>query len=275
MIEKIAWINGKWGSPHDLKIPIEDRALNLGDGIFETILIWEGKLQLFNEHLERWKQSALLLGMESPPDKSLLQGLIKEGIKHLKLQKRNGILRLNWSRGDNKSRGIDISDQSENSSAHRFWMELSIGSPSFKSITAIISSNERRNTYSLLSRCKTFAYTQSVQARREAKISGFDDALLLSNSGELCCGTTSNLIIMRNNEFLTPRLKSGCLPGIMRQQGLNSGLFKEGKLEANLHKDDECLLINSLSCHPIKKLNNNVLKTFVNAENLWKSIYKI
>ncbi len=126
-----------------------------------------------------------------------------------------------------------------------------------------------------LRKCKTFAYTQSVQARREAHIAGFDDALLLSNRGELCCGTTSNLIIIRNNEFLTPRLKSGCLPGIMRQQGLNSGLFKEGKLEANIHKDDECLLINSLSCHPIKKLNSNVLKTFVNAENLWKSIYKI
>ena len=109
-------------------------------------------------------------------------------------------------------------------------------------------------------------------ARRESNLAGYDDALLLSTNGEISCGTTANIIIKRNNEWLTPRIESGCLPGVMRQQGLNTGLLKEAKIAKEPEVNDQWLLINSISCHSIIKINEICLKEYKNAEMLWNSL---
>jgi branched-subunit amino acid aminotransferase/4-amino-4-deoxychorismate lyase len=70
------------------------------------------------------------------------------------------------------------------------------------------------------SRCKTFAYTAAIQARREAERAGADDALLHNTHGELCCGTVANLLVHREGRWITPPLSSGCLPGVMRARAL-------------------------------------------------------
>ncbi len=123
-----------------------------------------------------------------------------------------------------------------------------------------------------MSQYKTFNYLQSIQARQESNLSGYDDAILLSTTGEVCCGATSNLIIHRKEEWLTPRIESGCLPGIMRQQGLNHGLLKEAKISLEPQPDDHWILINSLSCHSITKLDHIFLKEYEKTEMLWKSL---
>ena len=87
----------------------------------------------------------------------------------------------------------------------------------------------------------------------------------------MCCGTTANLIIKRDREWLTPSLKSGCLPGIMRQQGLEAGILKEAEIESKPQKNDSWLLINSLSCRPIRNIDNLTLDLYEYPENLWMS----
>ncbi len=154
-------------------------------------------------------------------------------------------------------------------------MEISATEPSFNSISTIISRYEKRNASSLISQCKTFAYSQSIQARREAQLAKCDDALLLSTNNEICCGSTSNLIVRRNKEWLTPKITSGCLPGIMRQQGLNNGLFKEATLKAKPEKEDNWLLINSLGCRPINNVNNQNLQVWENPKDLWFSLLNV
>ncbi len=270
--ERLGWHNGNWGSLSELTIPIDDRGLNLGDGIFETILILEGKPQLLLQHLERWRRSAILLGMASPPNELWLQPLIAEGLELAGLNKGNGSLRLNWSRGHQSIRGISLSNEKPNPSNHSFWLEFNIQDPCFKPISAIISRHEQRNENSLLSRCKTFAYGQAIQARREAHLHNYDDALLGNTNGELCCATTANILVLRNHELLTPRAASGCLPGIMRNQGLKLDVLKEAKLEVEPQANDEWLLINSLGCHPIHKLNNKNLSIHTHPEQLWRSL---
>ncbi|WP_320666726.1 aminotransferase class IV [Prochlorococcus sp. MIT 1307] len=271
----IAWINGVWGNASELAIPICDRGLTLGDGIFETLLIYKGKVQLLTNHLNRWKRSASILRMASPPSEEWLRPLIDEAIQRLSLNNRNGVLRLNWTRGDNYSRNIKISTDKNEASSHRFWLEINDGEPQFECISTIISRNEMRNANSQISRCKTFAYGQAIQAKSEANIAGYDDALLLSNSGEISCGTTSNLLVKRNNQWLTPPLKSGCLAGVMRQQGLDAGIIKEETINAQPFPKDEWLLINSLSCRAIKKLNNQYLTMNANPKAFWLSLLEI
>ena len=275
VVKRIGWVNGQWGNIHELSIPLQDRGLNHADGIFETILIWEGKPQLLEAHIKRWEKGAALLGMAAPPQQQWIEQLIQEAVKRSYCNHKSEALRVNWSRGNEPNRGIDIIAEEPDPSTHRFWLELSPISPKFQAISTFISMKERRNASSQLNHCKTFGYGQSIQARREARLAGYDDALLKSTNGELSCGTTSNLIIKRNNEFLTPRLESGCLPGIMREKGLESGLFKEAEIDAKPQNHDEWLLINSLSCHPIIKVNQSPLNEYSEPAQLWRSLYQI
>ncbi len=268
--KKLGWINGHWGVFKDLKVSINDRGLNFGDGIFETILILNGMPQLVDEHLNRWEKSASILEMNPPPSKEWLTSLIEDGINRAQLNNINGVVRINWTRGESEQRGIDISQKNH----HSFWLEMDSYQPSFESISTMISQTERRNSFSRLSYCKTFSYNQGIQARLEAKNAGFNDALLLNNHGDICCSTTANILVKRNNKWLTPKSSSGCLPGIMRQRGIDLNIIKETLIEAKPENNDEWFLINSLSCHPIHKVNQKELNTSTNPKQFWLSLLK-
>ena len=53
MSHAIAWVEQQWGHPDRLGVPVSDRGLGLGDGVFETLLIRGGVPQLLGEHLQR------------------------------------------------------------------------------------------------------------------------------------------------------------------------------------------------------------------------------
>ena len=268
MTSAIAWIDGQWGTTANLNLPLDDRALLLADGLFETVLIRNGQPQLLQEHLLRWSDSAALLGMDAPPQRETLEPLIQQAIQRSQLYEADGALRLNWSRGSTPQRGIGLPAPGH----HRFWLTLQACTPTFSAVTTITSRHERRNASSRLSRCKTFAYGQSIQARREAQNQGANDALLLNTAGVLCCGTAANLLIRRRGQWLTPSLSSGCLPGVMRGRALEKGLAVETELAAAFDADDQAVLINSLSCRPIAFHNGQPMAAMTAAVELWQSL---
>ncbi|PHX88204.1 MAG: 4-amino-4-deoxychorismate lyase, partial [Synechococcus sp. Baikal-G1] len=223
---------GQWGRPDQLSLPLDDRGLNLADGLFETVLVEQGQARLLDAHLERWRRSAALLGMEPPPTRQVLEPLIAAALQ--RSQAAGGAMRLNWSRGSAPARGIDLPADGEPPLLHRFWLQFTPLQPSFRPVTVWISQLERRQGASLLSQCKTFAYGQAIQARREARSAGAEEALLLGTGGELCCGATANLLLLIDGTWLTPPLASGCLPGVMRARALELGLVHEATLDPGL-----------------------------------------
>ncbi len=273
----IGWIDapdgGKWGPPEMLTIPLSDRGLSLADGLFETVLLEAGRPWLLAEHLQRWLSSAALLGMAPPPDRPRVEGLVREAVRRSGIA--TGALRLNWSRGSAR-RGIDlpVSDGGEEPAApHRFWLQLSAGPPRFDPLGVIVSRSEQRNAASLLSRCKTFAYGPSVQARREARSAGADDALLASTAGGLCCGTTANLLVRRHDQWWTPALGSGCLPGVMRARALALGLAREAQAPLEPRQlEGGALLVSSLGCRPIQSLEGRPLPLWPDPEGFWRQL---
>jgi branched-subunit amino acid aminotransferase/4-amino-4-deoxychorismate lyase len=280
MTDSIAWIAasapdgpaGQWGDPGELALPLGDRGLLLGDGLFETVLLELGRLQLLEDHLERWRSSAELLGMAPPPDQTLILALVAEAMARSGIH--TGALRLNWSRGCG-GRGLDLPAPAEAAAAHRFWLQLSATVPRFEAVSTWISRMERRNAASRLSRCKSFAYTAQVQARREAQAAGADDALLLSSHGDLSCGSAANLLVRRQGRWTTPPLTSGCLPGVMRGRALRLGRADEGPLEpSDLEGCEGAVLINSLGCRPINRCDGNALPPMPSseAEQLWREL---
>ncbi|MFM7674188.1 MAG: aminotransferase class IV [Synechococcus sp.] len=274
---------GRWGSPEELCLPLADRGLLLADGIFETVLVGGGRPRLLQPHLRRWRASAAVLGMAPPPAAEALEPLLREAIERAGLAVEGcGALRLNWSRGDGTGRGLDLPPEGALQPPHRFWLQLTPMRPAFTPVRVLVSRWERRNAASNLSRCKTFAYGASIQARREARGAGCDDALLLSTAGGLCCGSAANLLVRRGDRWLTPPLASGCLPGVMRQRALEAGLAEE----AELTPEDllaasatapaggtAALLLNSLGCRPLAEVEGQELPaSALEAQQLWRSL---
>ncbi len=261
---------GRWGAPAELSVPLDDRGLLLADGVFETLLLQQGQLWLLSEHLERWRQGARLLGLPEPPAAETVQSLAAEAVRRSGISE--GALRLNWCRGLG-GRGLDPAPPG--ATAGRFWLQLTASRPRFEPVRVIISRWEQRNPASRLSRCKSFAYTAQLLARREAIEAGADDALMLAPSGELSCGAAANLLVLRAGVWLTPPLNSGCLPGVMRGRALALGLAREATLQPqDLLGGGGAVLINSLGCRPLSRCGVQKLRALeaAAAERLWRGL---
>jgi branched-subunit amino acid aminotransferase/4-amino-4-deoxychorismate lyase len=252
----IAWINrgapgGCWGAPNALTLPADARGLLLAEGVFETVLVLGARPQLLAAHLQRWQRGAAVLGLAPPPEASQIEDLLLQAIARSGID--TGALRLNWCRGS-APRGLAPPEPpGATDSGELFWLQLSAMAPSFEPVRVIVSPSEQRQATSLLSRCKSFGYGSALIARRQAHGAGADDALLTSSAGGLCCGTAANLLIQGDNGWLTPPLSSGCLPGVMRQQAIASGLIRETPIStSDLLASPGALLLNSLGCRPIR-----------------------
>ena len=274
MSESIGWYKDQWMNIDNIFIPASDRGLKFGDGVFETILIKQNKPILIEEHLNRLEQSARLLNISYKINKSNILEIIKKGIIKLSLKNNQlGSVRINYSRGINQGRSIKINKNFQTNSLSNLWIEFYQIEPNLSPISVYISRTERRNELSLISKCKTFAYNQAIQVLVEANQKFFDDCLLLNTSNELCCGSTFNILLKRNNTWITPRKESGCLQGIMVKKAIKLKIIKEELILPKFYNDDILIAINSLSCRQINKVNDIELKTNFDPKYFWKILY--
>ena len=270
----IGWYKNQWLDINNIFISATDRGLKFGDGIFETILIKHNKPILFDEHIKRLEKTSKILNINLKLNKLNIKRIINEGIAKLSLKDNEfGSVRLNYSRGTNKGRSLKINSTSITNSVDNLWLEFYQIQPDFAPISVYISQQEKRNEFSLISKCKTFSYNQSIQVLLEANQKSFDDSILLNTSGELCCGSSFNLLIKRNTHWITPRKESGCLEGIMVEKALKLKIAKEQLIFPEFQEDDIIVAINSLSCRQINKVNDLKLRSNFDPIYFWKLLY--
>jgi len=275
MTSSIGWHENKWRDIEDIYISVKDRGLRFGDGIFETILIKDDNPILIDEHIQRLENSSKLLNISFNINKLYLKRIINLGIKKLSLKDNQlGSIRINYSRGLNKGRSIKMNKDLLKDNINNLWIEFYLIKPNFSPISAFISQKEKRNQHSLISQCKTFSYNQSIQALIEANEKLFDDCLILNTANELCCGSTFNILLKRDNKWITPRKESGCLPGIMINKALKLNIVKEELILPNFYNNDILIAINSLSCRQIKKINDIEFTSTFDTQYFWKLLYK-
>jgi Branched-chain amino acid aminotransferase/4-amino-4-deoxychorismate lyase len=250
-----------------------DRGLSL-ERKFETVLIKNNNAVLEDEHIQRLENSHIVLNMNLNINKSHLKKIISLGIKKLSLKNHQlGSIRINYSRGLNKGRSIRIKIDQQEDYKNNLWIEFYIIKPSFSPISTFISQTEKRNQYSLISQCKTFSYNQSIQVLIEANKKLFDDCLILNTVDELCCGSTFNILLKRNNVWMTPRKESGCLQGIMVKKAIKLNIIKEALILPKFYNDDILIGINSLSCRQIKRVNDIEFITTFDPKYFWELLY--
>ena len=274
MTESIGWFKNQWLNIDKIFISAIDRGLKFGDGVFETILIKNNKPILFDEHLERLEKSSKILNIKYKINKSTLERIIAEGISKLSLKyEQFGSVRINYSRGKNRGRSLKLNSSINTKNLDNLWLEFYQITPNFSPISVDISQRERRNEFSLLSKCKTFSYNQAIQVLLEANHKSYDDSILLNTSGELCCGSTFNILIQRNKQWLTPRKESGCLEGIMVNKALKLNIAKEELIRPDFQGDEIIIAINSLSCRQINKVNDLIFRSDFNPIYFWELLY--
>ena len=138
---------------------------------------------MIDEHIQRLEDSSKVLNINFNINKSHLKDIINLGITKLSLKNNQlGSIRINYSRGLNIGRSIRINNDQLEDYKNNLWIEFYLIKPSFSSISTCISQTEKRNQYSLINKCKTFSYNQSIQILIEANKKLFDDCLMLNLS---------------------------------------------------------------------------------------------
>lgn len=190
-------------------IPLDDRGLLLGDGLFETVLARSGELVLFEAHMARLADGCAALGLPSPSADEA-RALAMAALEEAGLGGARAAVRLTLTAGSG-GRGLDRPD----TAAPRLFATAA-ASPRWSEPATLAVASMRRNERSPASRLKTLAYLDNVLARREARAAGAEETILLNTRGELACAGAANLFWVQDGVLFTPALSCGVLAGTMR-----------------------------------------------------------
>lgn len=246
------WFKGKLVTGA-LAVDPGDRGLLLGDGIFETIAVLNGKAVWLTEHLERMLAGAEILGI--PADRVTIKAAVAETLRAS--AHRHGILRITLTRGSGvRGLAANGAEPSLLVTLHP-WVKGMLFAPA-KLVTSAI----RRNETSPASRLKTLSYMDNILAAREAAAARCDDALFLNTRGEVAATTIANIFILRAGQLTTPPLSAGILPGIARQKLLSLTQADERDIAPSELLDAEAVfLTNSLRLiRPVHTLDGRELR---------------
>ena len=187
---------------------LNDRALTLGDGVFDTCLAVDGVPILAERHLRRLWMSCEAMGYGIEKD-----WLAKE-YAPVPDQRMLSALRITVTGGPGpRGLGPPLQRKSNVLTNRTPWSAEQF----FRSVHLRVSSI-RRNETAPSSRHKTVSYLDNIMAMAQSRTSGADDALLLNTRGGVTGTTLANLFLMDANAYLaTPRLCDGVLDGVTRE----------------------------------------------------------
>jgi branched-chain amino acid aminotransferase len=217
------WLNGALLPAEQARIDPADRGFTLGDGMFETIRAVSGKPAYLDRHLARLRHGAGVLGIEIGATDDTLETAL-----HDVAGGRDCALRLTLTRGP-MPRGVLPSGAAQPTI-------LITGGPlpaPQAPARVMIAHTTRRNEHSPLARIKSLNYGDSILARQEAERQGFDDSLLLNTAGNLAEASAANVFLLIDDEWVTPRVADGALPGIRRAFMLEAGQAREESIAAD------------------------------------------
>jgi branched-chain amino acid aminotransferase len=247
----VVWFNGTLVG-ETLAVDPSDRGLLLGDGLFETVTVFNRTAIWLDDHLDRMMAGAAALGL--PVDRTVIAGGISEAIEHAPAA--HGILRITLTRGPGV-RGLAAE-------ASRPSLLITLAPWASKMLFAPVrlsTSSIRRNETSPASRLKTLSYIDNIFAAREAASIHCDDALFLNQRGLVASTTIANIFILRDGLMATPRTSDGVLAGIARKKLLELPNAEERPVTLpELLDADAVFLTNSLRLiRPVHSLDGRPL----------------
>ncbi len=258
------YIDGKYYDQKNAKISVFDHGLLYGDGIFEGIRAYNGRVFKLTEHIDRLFCSAKAILLKIPLShgeivravvETCRRNKIRDGYVRLLVTRGAGTLGLNPNRCKNPSI-IIIADKIQLYPAELYQRGMEI-----------ITVPTTRNLHSALNPAiKSLNYLNNILAKIEANNAGCEEAIMLNAEGFVSECTGDNIVIVKAGQMLTPPLSAGALYGITR--GVVIELAREEGLtvaEPNLTRydlfnADECFLTGTgAELIPIVKIDGRVI----------------
>src|SRR4029079_18076486 len=208
------YIDGKFYPEANAKISVFDHGLLYGDGIFEGIRFYNGRVFRLEEHLERLWDSARSICLEIPMSMPAMTEALLETIRQNDL--RDGYIRLIVTRGVGNL-GLNPA-QWKRPSVISIAATISLYPAEVyeRGLTVITCATRRTSPSSLNPAVKSLNYLNNVMARIEAEPSGADEALMLNESGNVSECTADNVFVIKHGQIFTPPISAGALRGITR-----------------------------------------------------------
>jgi branched-chain amino acid aminotransferase len=208
------WINGSWHDETSATVSVFDHGLLYGDGVFEGIRVYGGKIFRLGEHMDRLYDSARAVSLTIPHAKEELTALVEEALRRSGLE--DAYIRPIVTRGVGDL-GIDprkcdrasviiIVDRIQIWPRERYEQGLAV-------VTAATPIPQRE---SLSPRVKSLNYLPHVLAKLEGNFAGADEVLMLDASGYVCEGSGQNVFVVKGRVVKTPPPHAGILLGVTR-----------------------------------------------------------
>jgi branched-chain amino acid aminotransferase len=208
------WLDGKWCDRSTAVVSVYDHGLLYGDGIFEGIRVYGGKIFRLAEHLERLYDSAKAIWLTIPIPREELASITEEAVRRSGLA--DAYIRHVVTRGVGDL-GLDPRKCPKPSvliivDTIKLWPEQ-VYEAGLNVVTAGTPIPQRE---SLSPRVKSLNYLAHILAKIEGIHAGADEVLMLDSAGAVAEGSGQNLFVVKHGLLRTPPPYAGILKGVTR-----------------------------------------------------------
>ena len=258
------YIDGKYYDERNAKVSVFDHGLLYGDGIFEGIRAYNGRVFKLKEHIDRLFCSARAILLKIPMSHAAIMAAIVETCRRNRV--RDGYVRLVVTRGVG-TLGLNP-NRCKKPSVIIIPGKIQLYPPElYERGMEIVTVPTTRNLHSALNPAiKSLNYLNNILAKIEANNAGCEEAIMLNAEGFVAECTGDNVFIVKEGQLLTPPLSAGALYGITRRVVMELAVESGWKVsEPNLTRYDlfnaeECFLTGTgAELVPVVKIDGRVI----------------
>ncbi len=209
------YIDGKFYDQADAKISVFDHGLLYGDGIFEGIRAYNGRVFLLKEHLDRLYDSAKAILLQIPISYDEMQKIVLESCKLNNI--RDGYIRLVVTRGVGD---LGMSpDKCSKPSVICIAATIQLYPEEFyvKGLKVVTTPTQRMGNAMLSPAIKSLNYLNNIMAKIEGNLAGAQESILLNAEGYVAECSGDNIFIIKKGQIFTPPIYAGALGGMTRK----------------------------------------------------------
>jgi branched-chain amino acid aminotransferase len=240
------YINGKLFDKADAKVSVYDHGFLYGDGVFEGIRIYEGKVFRLRQHIDRLYESARAIHLEIPLSKDEMTEAVQNTVQANK--RTNGYIRLIVTRGAG-TLGLDPRKTTD-PQVIVITDDISLYPREFyeNGLEIVTAATIRNHPNALNPRIKSLNYLNNIMAKVEGLQAGCVEALMLNHKGEIAECTGDNIFLVKHGALRTPPVDAGILEGVTRNavielaQADNIPVEEIALTRHDVYVADECFL---------------------------------